>query len=59
MNISGVTLSGATIRDTVSSIITTGLQLYLDAGNASSYSGSGTAWNDLSGNRADRGRFGV
>jgi hypothetical protein len=27
-----------------------GLQLYLDAGNASSYSGSGTAWNDLSGN---------
>jgi hypothetical protein len=31
-------------------VVTTGLQLYLDAGNASSYSGSGTAWNDLSGN---------
>jgi hypothetical protein len=28
-------------------VVTTGLQLYLDAGNASSYSGSGTAWNDL------------
>ena len=32
------------------SIITTGLMLYLDAGNASSYPGSGTAWTDLSGN---------
>jgi len=32
------------------SILTNGLQLYLDAGNASSYSGSGTTWNDLSGN---------
>ena len=32
------------------SIPTNGLQLYLDAGNASSYPGSGTSWNDLSGN---------
>jgi hypothetical protein len=32
------------------SVVTTGLQLYLDAGNASSYSGTGTSWNDLSGN---------
>jgi hypothetical protein len=32
------------------SIITNGLALYLDAGNASSYPGSGTAWTDLSGN---------
>jgi hypothetical protein len=31
-------------------IITNGLVLYLDAGNVSSYSGSGTSWNDLSGN---------
>jgi hypothetical protein len=31
-------------------VVTTGLQLYLDAGNASSYSGTGTSWNDLSGN---------
>jgi hypothetical protein len=32
------------------SIVTSGLALYLDAGNASSYPGSGTNWNDLSGN---------
>ena len=31
-------------------IITNGLVLYLDAGNVSSYPGSGTLWNDLSGN---------
>ena len=31
-------------------IITTGLQLYLDAGVSSSYPGSGTTWTDLSGN---------
>jgi hypothetical protein len=29
---------------------TSGLQLYLDAGNSSSYSGSGSTWTDLSGN---------
>ena len=33
-----------------SGLITTNLVLHLDAGNSSSYSGSGTAWNDLSGN---------
>jgi hypothetical protein len=32
------------------SIVTTGLALYLDAGNASSYPGSGTTWTDLSNN---------
>jgi hypothetical protein len=32
------------------SIVTTGLILHLDAGNASSYSGSGTTWTDLTGN---------
>lgn len=31
-------------------IVTNGLVLYLDAGNSKSYPGSGTAWNDLSGN---------
>ena len=31
-------------------IITSGLILNLDAGNASSYPGTGTTWNDLSGN---------
>jgi len=51
-----ITFSGSTISDGVRTIeelnpvVTTGLQLYLDAGNVSSYSGSGTAWNDLSSN---------
>ena len=31
-------------------VVTSGLVLYLDAGNASSYPGSGTTWTDLSGN---------
>lgn len=31
-------------------IVSNGLQLHLDAGNSSSYSGSGTTWSDLSGN---------
>ena len=31
-------------------IVTSGLVLHLDAGNAASYPGSGTAWTDLSGN---------
>ena len=31
-------------------IVTSGLVMHLDAGNASSYPGSGTAWTDLSGN---------
>jgi len=35
---------------TTASIITTGLVLNLDAGNAASYSGTGTVWTDLSGN---------
>ena len=31
------------------SLVTTGLVLNLDAGNAASYAGTGTSWNDLSG----------
>ncbi|MCF8300498.1 MAG: hypothetical protein K9I55_05555, partial [Haliscomenobacter sp.] len=34
----------------VNSIITSGLVLNLDASNNSSYPGSGTTWNDISGN---------
>ena len=34
----------------VPSIVTNGLVLHLDAGNNTSYSGSGTTWTDLSGN---------
>ena len=39
---------GATLGQ--KSIVRDGLVLYLDAGNPSSYIGSGTAWKDLSGN---------
>ena len=47
---SGITIGGG-ISITpvgVSQIVQSGLQLYLDAGNAASYPGSGTAWTDLS-----------
>jgi hypothetical protein len=39
----GITLTG----DNAVSVVTTGLQLYLDAGQAASYPGTGTAWTDL------------
>jgi hypothetical protein len=42
------TSSAITVNDTSNNVITS--QLYLDAGNASSYPGSGTTWTDLSGN---------
>jgi hypothetical protein len=44
---------GVRIIEEFNPVVTTGLQLYLDAGNASSYPGSGTAWTDLSGNSRD------
>ena len=48
---SGITIgSGVKILEQLSPVVTTGLQLYLDAGDASSYPGSGTTWTDLSGN---------
>jgi len=46
-------IDGMTIVEELNPVVTTGLQLYLDAGNASSYPGSGTAWTDLSGNSRD------
>jgi hypothetical protein len=49
MLISGVTLTGTYIVD-LPGIVTTNLSMFLDAGNASSYPGSGTDWTDLSGN---------
>lgn len=48
MKIQGVSLKGTRIVD--ASAITSGLVLFLDANNNSSYSGSGTTVNDLSGN---------
>ena len=51
ITISGSSITGGTsINEASPSVVTTGLQLYLDAGNASSYPGSGTDWTDLSGN---------
>jgi hypothetical protein len=44
--IQGVTLQGVTVYD--ASFNSSGALLYLDAGNSSSYSGSGTTWTDLS-----------
>ena len=50
VTISGATVSGGiTLGDAVFPV-TNGLVLSLDAGNTSSYSGSGTTWTDLSGN---------
>jgi hypothetical protein len=48
MIIQGVTLNGVYVVD--GGIVTTNLSMFLDAGNSSSYPGTGTAWTDLSGN---------
>ena len=48
MIIQGVTISGFNVYD--SSFNSNGALLYLDAGQAASYSGSGTTWTDLSNN---------
>jgi hypothetical protein len=47
MLIQGTTITGLGIYD--SSFNSNGALLYLDSGQAASYSGSGTSWNDLSG----------
>lgn len=44
---------GWIIGNTPIPVANSGLQLYLDANNATSYSGSGTTWYDLSGNGND------
>ena len=47
---SGIAIGGGiTIVEEVT-VVTTGLQLYLDAGQAASYPGTGTTWTDLSPN---------
>jgi hypothetical protein len=48
MIIQGVTLKGTRVLD--GGVMPTGLVLYLDANNSSSYPGTGTTLNDLSGN---------
>lgn len=50
VSIGGATISGGiTIGDAIVPIVTSGMVLSLDAGNSSSYPGSGTTWTDLSG----------
>ena len=52
----GITIGGGIYVDSNASatdLVTDGLTLNLDASNASSYSGSGDTWFDLSGNSAD------
>lgn len=48
MIIQGVTLNGVTVVD-ANPAVTSGLVYYIDAGNASSYSGSGSSLTDISG----------
>lgn len=46
----GVTIDGATVESSsAGTIVTSGLLLHLDAGNVSSYPGSGTTWTSLVG----------
>ena len=52
MIIQGVTVTGIQITD-ITPIVSSGLQLYLDANNTTSYPGSGTTWFDLSGQGND------
>ena len=50
VSIGGATVAGGvTIGDAIVPIVTSGLVLSLDAGNSSSYPGTGTTWTDLSG----------
>lgn len=49
----GMTLRRDRVSAVTPPIVTDGLILHLDAGNASSYPGSGTTWFDLSGNSND------
>lgn len=51
--ISGVTFENGSIIEGASNIVTAGLQLYVDALEPTSYSGTGTTWYDLSGNGND------
>jgi hypothetical protein len=54
IQITGATLNGTFITGATSTpIINTGLQLYLDALNITSYPGTGPTWYDLSGNGND------
>ena len=48
----GVQFGGGVLISGTQPIVTTGLQLHLDAGNAASYPGTGSTWTDLIGSKA-------
>jgi hypothetical protein len=50
IDIGGALINANTASRITSGVVTSNLVLYLDAGNSSSYPGSGTTWFDLSGN---------
>lgn len=50
LDVGGVIVNANNISRVTGGVVTSNLILYLDAGNTSSYSGSGTTWTDLSGN---------
>ena len=52
MIISGTRIQGTTLRTL--GVYTSGLSMWLDAGDPASYSGSGTTWTDLTGNGNDQ-----
>ena len=47
---SGIIVGGGVSIINSAATVTANLSMFLDAGNASSYPGTGTAWTDLSGN---------
>lgn len=49
MNLSGISIRGASLTGASTGIVTSGLTLHIDAGNSSSYGGSGTTWTDIAG----------
>lgn len=55
MNIQGLDIQGINLQDKIATtpVVLSGLQLYLDAADVTSYPGSGTTWYDLSGNDND------
>lgn len=50
IDVGGAVINSTTASRITSGVVTSGLILYLDAGNTSSYPGSGETWFDISGN---------
>jgi hypothetical protein len=50
IDVGGAVINSTVANTLITTIVTSSLIVHLDAANTSSYSGSGTTWNDLSGN---------